>query len=257
MMLSIEDANNIYRASSAKIKIHSVDNLGFYNFCNSIKILERNLGPLVSDEIWQKAIKILKYFRYEYCSLPLPYNCSELECSSRYSDLTAIIKVCKYTYSQIYPSLLDSYNLLNIVKGHEDNPIFVNFLNLHKINGQKHSAILLKDSTYVPILENYINSLTDLNNVEVVSVHNLKSAFIYNTIYVIGPSYWYPDYVFTSPRAQTINIIKYKWIFDRTRQFVDLITDLSDRSDNFTPIETIELTKQVHDSQIGRKLYLQ
>ena len=50
--------------------------------------------------------------------------------------------------------------------------------------------------------------------VEVISPSQLTGHFCYSKLIVIGPARWYGDYVFKSPRAHHIHIVKYRWIND-------------------------------------------
>ena len=50
---------------------------------------------------------------------------------------------------------------------------------------------------------------------EVISPSQLRGHSCYSEIMVIGPARWYDEYVFQSPRASFIHVVKYKWMNDR------------------------------------------
>jgi hypothetical protein len=243
MMLSIKEAINIYNVSNATIHKHIIENTVLMDYCFSINKIERELDSLKDDEYWVKTIKLLKLFRYEYCSLPLPFNHQELINGIKYSDLSNLVNFCKYTYSQYYSSLLMSFNLLGKLRKEIDNPLIDKIIAINRTENCKNSAILMKDSIHIPIFEKYIKSNDEFINVEVVSIYNLKGTSIYDSIYLIGPSYWYPEYIFTSPRAKFIHLIRYRWINDGKRQFVNLITGKPDINDKLRQMEAAHVVE--------------
>ena len=82
-------------------------------------------------------------------------------------------------------------------------------------SGEENVAILIKAARHIQAVERMLSGRLELGAVEVISPSQLKSHSCFSRLIVIGPTYWYDDYVFQSPRAHYIHIVKYKWVNDR------------------------------------------
>jgi hypothetical protein len=76
------------------------------------------------------------------------------------------------------------------------------------------TAILLKETYLIPPVEELLGDLLSLQQVELVNRYQLRGVQGYQKLFVIGPHYWFPDYIFRAPRAEEVHYIRYGWITD-------------------------------------------
>jgi hypothetical protein len=82
----------------------------------------------------------------------------------------------------------------------------------------ENTGLLIREPRLILSVEQSLASVPGLKNLPVIHPTLLREGRIYSQLIVIGPSRWYPDYVFSSPRAPKILIVKFSWIKDHWKQ---------------------------------------
>ena len=73
-------------------------------------------------------------------------------------------------------------------------------------------VVAVCESRFIPDVEDSFRNIPGLRYLTIVSDANLKEAICYSHMFVIGSPRWFREYVFSSPRANDIHIIKHQWI---------------------------------------------
>jgi hypothetical protein len=73
-------------------------------------------------------------------------------------------------------------------------------------------ALLIKESRLVRETVVAMSKVSEFAGWTVLHPMNLRAIDTYRSVIVVGPPYWFPDHVFSAPRAAAIDIICYDWI---------------------------------------------
>jgi hypothetical protein len=209
--IALSSVNEIYSCSSTvKITQHQFEHPEFRNFCLSLTNFERSLGENATEDYWQKFLRPLKQYRFKLCAAPLPFN-HPTACQPETIDLLKKhLNKCKLVYPDLTSAADNIFNSLVSLSQSDDNPLLV-FIGEHYSN----IALLLQNSRLIPAVEDVLAAIPKLRQIELLMPSQLRGNNCFNKLVVIGAIRWFPDYVFTAPRAQEIDIIQYNWINDR------------------------------------------
>jgi len=98
-----------------------------------------------------------------------------------------------------------------------ENPLFSTILKLLDGDNHANSAIVLKESRLVPLVEQLLSANKLVGQVEVVTPVQLRTLQTYSKMIVIGAPVWFPEHIFTAPRSAEIHILHYNWIIKKWR----------------------------------------
>lgn len=210
-LLSLDSVNTIYDcADLAIMEVHEIDHPGFHSFALSLKAFERSLAELARDDYWKPFLRSLKRYSFDMSSTPLPFNYPN-------SDFAEALRRQLAHCHSIYPQFADrAYELLDLTLALQDsscNPILTTCANVLQ-HGEGDLAILIKEPRLVPPVEQLLRQELRSGTTEVITMSQLRGHVCYSNLIVIGPARWYEDYVFRSPRARRIHIVRYRWIAD-------------------------------------------
>lgn len=211
--LSIPSATEIYSdASACEISRHWVDHTGLSELSRSLRMLVQSLGDEVADEFWRRTLGPLRRTAFALCSTPLPFIQIAASLGTEWNQVHRNLWQCQ----QMYP---DHYELLKrIVSGlegllSETSSPFVGPLELlHQQYGAL--SVVLRDRRMNRPVADFFAGSPSLRHAKVVSASQLRGAHQCDVLVAIGPCGWFPEYVFSAPRAFAVHVISYRWIRD-------------------------------------------
>lgn len=212
--ISFDTVSAIYDcAQLAQIEVRNVDHADFHKFCLSLRQFERSLGESSRDEYWKPFLRTLKRYRFLASSTPLPFNCPINQSPSLADQLREQLAHCELIFPQFAGSAHELVDELLAVGDSCENPILPACADIAGPDGED-IAVLIKEPRLIPAVERLLRDGSTTSSIEVISQTQLKGHSCYSKLIVIGPARWYGDYVFQSPRAHHIHIVKYRWIND-------------------------------------------
>ncbi len=210
--ISIGVANNLYICLKHNVIFrHKVYYEVFHGFCISIAKLEHALGELGEDNYWQELLHEVKYYRFLLNAAPLPLNTL---CEKLLPFVQAKLKNCYISFPNFVAPVQNLVDKLSILIEVCENPLLEAIVKLLPDQEQQTSALLLKEPNLFPLVENILLLHPLLQHIQVVNHHQLRGTDCYHRLFVIGPSYWHPEYILRSPRAKEIHLIRYSWLRD-------------------------------------------
>ena len=212
--LSLESVSTVYDcARSAIVKVHHVDDKKFHNFCLLLREFERSLGEYAGHDFWRKFLRPLKRYRFDLSAAPLAFNYQSDDNPGISEGLLNQIANCDLIYPMFADHAHDLVDRVQDLWGYCSNPIQSA---CDKLMGKDGSdmAILIKEPRLIPAVERALKDDPAIGEVEVIGPRQLTGHTCYSRLIVVGPSRWYGDYVFQSPRAREIHVIRYRWISD-------------------------------------------
>lgn len=186
-------------------------------FHSNLIDISRRIGNWNEDSFWNDFLRPLRRYRFDICASPWT--------AGFLSDYT--LDRCKVAsdhiknIDQTHPSLVKvAYALLDSLyeiseSGHD--PIIKSLQTLAaglSKDGfaKKDVAVLIKESRLVAVAREALLTVPEIDQWPILVPHNLRQQETYDQIIVIGPPYWYPEHVFTAPRATSITILCYDWM---------------------------------------------
>jgi hypothetical protein len=209
---------DIYNCNTKQELIkHTVFQNDFGKFCVSLKRLESSLGENAEDPFWTAFLSPLKRYRFELCASPVPFNKPSEKCLTAVRETRRRLLLCKSIFPHFEELANDIVEQISSLLELNENPI-LDYLNSQITLGKTPDpAIVLKESYLVHITEESLNTNRELRKVTLLVPTQLKSCRCYKNLFLVGPSHWFPGYVFCAPRAPKIISVRYSWIADTFR----------------------------------------
>jgi hypothetical protein len=208
----LQKADWLYQAArTARIDRRSVDHPVVSKFSDQLMRLFRGLGDVDQDSFWVDTLRALFVARLQLFGLPLPLNHSALIAADTMSFLRNNVNRCQYMFPDWATELDAVVSLLEQLRRSEVNPLFSAMGPLLDVNAR--AAVLVRNSSYILPLESFLAEAA-LQNVSVLVASHLRPKTNLDQLFVIGPTAWFPTWVFSAPRARHIHLFHYTCVRD-------------------------------------------
>lgn len=215
-IISVEDTDKLYTIGEQnKVFRHSINNEELAKYCFLVKKLKKELGELSEDEFWKPLLQRFLRYHYDQCVAPLSANHSFIIPAQLLLDAKQYLNRIKMLYSQHTDLVKDIFNYLTELTTLNKNPLLDTIKAIIKPN--EKIALLIRDSRLIPSVEAMLEPCKNRENIEIISIQQLKKNLFYQQIILLGATCWFPDFAFTSPRAKEIHVLCYNWIRDKKR----------------------------------------
>jgi hypothetical protein len=217
----------------------------FREFCVTVSKLEHELGESAEDDFWQELLREVKYYRFLLNAAPLPLN---TYCDKLLPSIQGKLKICYNLFPNFVTSVQNLIDQLFILVGVCDNPFLEAIEKLIPRQEHRTTALLLKEAYLFPLVEDVLSSHPSLQFIELVNQRQLRGTDCYHQLFVIGPSKWHPAYIFRSPRAKEIHLIRYSWLIDRLPETSIFLKPFIQHKPTGSAIRMIEENRTIHDN---------
>jgi hypothetical protein len=170
----------VYQNSkNCRINFYPVAHQQFRDFCIGLSQLDRCIKTeyLDDNESWQDFLLILKRYRFELCSTPIPFNSPEIVEKININNLKQQLRRFKRIYPEKIFCLTEQvFNQFYTLTQLSDNPL-LDYIenNLYNSNYQSISTpVLLQHSRQIPLVNNY-----QLSNLELLIPSKLRDCECY------------------------------------------------------------------------------
>jgi hypothetical protein len=209
---SISTTNEIFRCiQDLTLEYHNIEYPELRNYSINLRRFFANLGDARFDDYWRDKKWELRRIVFLLSAAPLDKKYLIKEISKLVRFLEDQIDGC----DKLYPNLSGNFSKLVSIANSllsTDLDTIMNTVGNIIGNSAGTIAVLIKDSKLIPIVEQNFKD-PGHRNVEIVSINSLKNDMCFDNLIIVGPANprWYPDFVFSSPRARIIHVIKYRW----------------------------------------------
>jgi hypothetical protein len=155
----------------------------------------------------------MRRFFFSALMAPVPFCQPELSGATVHAHAVSRLKDCKYVYPQHAEAAQRLLDVLRDLSLSQDNPLLEQIASIAAAGGPR--AIVLRDAHMMRAVEEVVAKYTTLRDVDVVSVHELKDAVQYTSAFVVGPSRFLPESLFSAPRCRDLHLVCYEWIGDK------------------------------------------
>ena len=213
-LLHFDSVSTIYDcARLAELRVHNIDHEALRSFSLSLREFERSLGDIAEDDYWKPFLRSLRRYRFETLSTPLPFN----DAMGQNPDLIELLRGhlahCRSVFPRFASHAYEVIDRLVALRDSVSNPILTTCTDIAE-EGDGRLAILIKQPKLIPLVERTLGKEFTFRAFEVISSAQLRGNLCYSDLIVVGPARWHEDYVFGSPRAYRIHIVRYKWVSD-------------------------------------------
>jgi len=218
---TLVEAGLVYSCGdSTQIHYPTIQCPTFQTFCVYLDRLKHMLGELNEDQYWITYLRQVQRYRFQICATPfLPDRQGEYT-----RELVTALRHHLRHCSEIYNARLAhlAHAILDQAEGFaqaNNNPLLnaVALISMSDDSSTTRRALLVKESRLVPIAESALASQVTTRHIEVITPSQLTTGKCFTHMIVTGPSVWYPDAVFSAPRANRLDILRFKWIKDSWR----------------------------------------
>jgi hypothetical protein len=214
---SIESVTNLYScANELVVRWYSVRFPELHRYSIALDQLAGLLGDSAEDDFWYPVIRKSKRFRFHICAAPLSEEILQDELSELILLIKAKVSACHLMYPAASNQLLLALDHMDTLSKMKIAYLLVSLVEVMNITPENpvRTALLIKESRLVSRVEQTLSNHPRLREVIVVNPTILREQNSYEQLIAIGPSRWYPDYVFSAPRSSNILVMKYSWIKD-------------------------------------------
>ncbi len=224
----IHEADAVYKcANSSQVRRYRFKHPDFSAFCIALRRHERELKEVADDEFWKEVLRHLKTYRFRLSAAPLPFNHPAAFSQSAHSRLLGQLKIHGvYSYPSLAETTLKLMDAMTALSLSGENPLLKAIEEIDAVSDANEIGVLVAESYLIRPVEAV---LTDAGRTKlhVVSAAQVSGAACLQHLIVVGPSRWFPESVFTAPRASKIDIVQYSWIQDTwkpSKTFLDTDT---------------------------------
>lgn len=211
--LSIRRANEVYEdASRCEIIRHWVDHPALAEVSRSLRAFVQMLGDEAADEFWRRSFGPIRWLGFTFCSTPLPFSVAAAAVGIEWAKLHRQVRLCEQLFPDAHEALANLVQQLEDLSAETDSP-FVATLEQICQQGEVIGVVLRNIRINKAVVDFFARTAT-LRNARVVSPSQLRGRHLCNMLAAIGPCDWFPEHVFSAPRAAIVHVITPCWIRD-------------------------------------------
>jgi hypothetical protein len=214
--LSISSATKVYRdASKCEIIRYWVDHPALAEFSRSLKAFVQLLGNEADDEFWRRSLGPIRRLGFTFCSAPLPFSVAAAAAGIDWAKLHRQVSLCEQLFPDTHESLAKLVQQLEGLSSESVSPFVVTLEQIHQQGGEL--GVVLRNPRMNQAVVDFFARTAALRSARVVGPSQLRGGHLCNTLAVIGPCGWFPEHVFSAPRAEAVHVISLRWIRDPWR----------------------------------------
>jgi hypothetical protein len=122
------------------------------------------------------------------------------------------VRFCQQLYPGSHTALASLLQKLESLSAETGSPFIAPLESLHGQSGGL--SVLLRNPRFNQAVAEFFTSSSTLQNATVISARQLQKAQMCDVLVAIGSCMWFPDYVFSAPRAAQIHVVSFRWIRD-------------------------------------------
>jgi hypothetical protein len=211
--VSIGNATSVYEtASKCEITRHWVDHAGLADVSRSLRSLAQSLESEVEEEFWQRVLSPVRRLAFALCSTPLPFDRAAAAACIDWEKLHRQVRLSQQLYPDSHAALSSVVQKLQTLSAETGSPFTSPLESLHGESGGL--SVVLRNPRMNQAVAAYFAASAALRNATVVSTRQLREALLCDVLVALGPCGWFPDYVFSAPRAAQIHVVSFRWIRD-------------------------------------------
>ena len=211
--LTISSATKVYgNASKCEIVRHWMDHPALAELSHSLRALVQSLGDESADEFWRQSLGPIRRLGFAFCSTPLPFAEAVAVAGIDWGKMRRQVRLCEQLFPDAHEALANLVQQLEGLSAEASSPFIEPLEQLHQQSGGL--SVVLRNPRMNQAVASFFARTTTLRNARVVSPSQLRGSHLCNMLAAIGPCGWFPEHIFSAPRASAIHVISPRWIRD-------------------------------------------
>lgn len=247
----------VYECSRAcHAEYHPVDHHLFERFWRVCCAFERTAGPAATEDIVRPLFRASRA-RFGAAATPLSFD--QLVFFRGVEDPATVVDKVRAAYPGMAREAQELAGLVGELSASVASPLFERLEALGYERGIEAATIVVRAPKLLESCRDRFNSSPILSSWDVIAPDALREAREYGRLFFIGPTGWFPDYVFAAPRAAELHVISYAWLlrsWSRRREFIGALgaseEAIGDRPQTLD-VEPIEQWPQPDWAEITRR----
>ncbi len=229
--LSISVATDVYRdASRCEIVRHRVDHPALAELSRSLRTFIQSLGDEAADKFWWHSLGSIRRMGFTFCATPLPFSQAVAAAGGiDWDNMRRQVRLCEQLFPDAYKMLANLVEQLEDLSMESGSPFIEVLEQLHQQSGEL--CVVLRNPRMNQAVAAFFAQTATLRNARVVSPSQLRGGHLCNTLATIGPCNWFPEHVFSAPRAAAVHVVSLRWIHDSWKPGPVFLSN-SDKSDS-------------------------
>ena len=210
--LSISQANRLYEQSEkCRIRRHRVHEGEVLTFSGLVRELEKQSTDFGAEDYWAPSVRVLRRLRFELHAFPLAAGQIVENNAKALSRVERLLQRCEHTHPGLVDIAAAISTTLAALSQSTSNPLLERIVD-ESANCVLPAAILINESRGVDQVEKLVRSLD--SEMDVVVASQLRSQSKHATLFVVGPSRWYPRFIFDAPRVTHVELVHHASLKD-------------------------------------------
>src|SRR5680860_57441 len=217
-------------AAGSTVHYRSTSHLAFKQFYELIITLKAVSRTLELDEQWLRVMQVLTRFRYEASHVPLPFNHEFLWSRIDLPYLQETVRIGQYSRPTLAEKAGPAVDLLTMLSLSSDNPFEPIITDIRSQQSSSYrSALLLSEGRFTLPVGKLYEANTNFGMIDVITQDALRRPVAYDQIIAIGDTRDFEDFVFSSSRSLTLDVVGFPWQNSRWRPSSSFRGNLCDR----------------------------
>jgi hypothetical protein len=170
------------------------------------------LGDEAADEYWRQTLGPVRKLAFSFCSVPLPFAQATIAAGIDWSKVHRQVNLCRQMFPDSHDSLASLVEKVERLSAENNSPLIAPLEDLLRQCGSL--SVMIRNPRMNQVAVAYFAGKPTLRNAKVVSAAQFRGAHMCDVLAAIGPCGWFPEYVFSAPRAAAIHVISFRWIRD-------------------------------------------
>jgi hypothetical protein len=207
-MKNLEAMNNMFELSQHyRLTFHEISSNSLSEFSFMLSYFERVLDEDAKrDGFVCEFVDDLRKFRFNVTASPLPFSYSKENLER--IKLKRLAKQCGLLFPDLKEMAIKLVDTSLVISESSEKPI-LDFLE-KQVKNDVNTALVVKVANNVDLFIRIIRE-NIAAPITIVSPLALKQGEFFEEIFIVGPPYWYPEHLYNSPRARSINSVTYTW----------------------------------------------
>lgn len=211
--LSISSATAVYGdASRCEIVRHWVDHSALAELSCSLRVFVQSLGDEAAEEFWRHSLGPIRRLGFAFCSTPLPFSEAVSAAGFDWGKLRRQVRLCEQLFPDAHEVLANLVQQLEGLSAEADSPFVAVLEQILQQGGEL--GVVLRNPRMNQAVAEFFARTASLRRARVVSPSQLRGGHLCKMLAAIGPCGWFPEHVFSAPRAAAVHVISPRWIRD-------------------------------------------
>jgi hypothetical protein len=206
--LSFAAAEALYGcARSRTVAYHVVEHPLLQRLCKVGLRFENATRATASEDFLRPLVRDARMIRFELATSPLAFNDVAIGQRLSTAKYDGILRKASLAYPEHIESAEELVSLLREVIASDANPL----MDALEAFGGRETALVILKARLLEAVRAALRTRSNTRLVEVMTPEALRAPKAFQRLIACGPARWFPDYVFSAPRAAELHVISYRW----------------------------------------------